>query len=86
LSRLTGTLGAMPEPMRNLRRCKTLALKYVEDGELAAAVIAMAYEVQRYSDIKFTDKELHHRLMTCGLECAYNDDELGVRDWINGFS
>lgn len=65
----------------HLTWCKKRALEYVEAGDLAQAVISMLSDIEKHPELK-----CNAYLAMAGTMAAMDQDEAGVRRFINGFN
>jgi len=66
--------------LRHVAACKDRAFAYLNDGNLKSAVASMISDLS-----KRNDTNPHLALIGLGMMYVINEDEQGVRRWIEGF-
>lgn len=65
----------------HLAWCKSRALEYLDEGDLANAVASMGSDLRKHPETNCPDV-----LMTLGMMLIVQNDAAGVRRWIEGFN
>lgn len=71
----------MTDRADHLAWCKVRALEYLDAGNLADAVASMGSDLSKHPETKCPDV-----LMSLGMMLIIQNDEAGVRRWIEGFN
>jgi Tfp pilus assembly protein PilF len=66
----------------HLKRCKELALEYLEDGDVRNAVTSMLSDMSKHPETR----NFAPVLMQLGMMYAAQMDVTGAERWINGFN
>lgn len=68
----------------HLNWCKTRALEYADQGDLASAVGSMMSDMRKHKDTDLGDAGAF--LMLAGMMDAQRGDKAAVKRWIEGFN